>query len=493
MGIIRKNKEHLETLTIGQGHSVMAGYIPSSIGYSRFSDDFYRITKPSKESIEKYGFFGSDIDYNTYYPDLNLEDLKPKDEEFIEPMFRLLSETIVSRNWLPTDFSKNGVLKASMKMLLGQTVNCDHETNIGNAIGSVSEVIWQEAYTDGKFKIPAGINGVLKIDAKANPRIARGIMMDPPSIHSNSVTIQFKWDKSHPEMSDEEFWDNLGKYDKKGNLVCRVCTEIIRYMETSLVSHGADPFAQKIGEDGGIVNPRYANQIVNNFKEYNESNHKFYTWSDYKCDTQDSFNEHRIINPKDNKNMNEELQEFLKQIFGKDMLQLEEGKEITADNAKEAISTLISSLSETKTSLQNLQTEKDNLITEKTALTEKVANLEAEVANLKDMSTVGQNYIASLREKAVDSYKKLKGDKADDTIISMLNAPTTALVTLKSLLSDYEAQLEEKFPLACAKCGSKDISRASSVQDLHEEDDVKDEFSFEDIYRKKLNGIKNED
>lgn len=104
--------------------------------------------------------WGGDIDYNTYYPNLDKSELTPKDEEFIEPMFRLLSETIVSKNWNPTDFGQNGVLKASMKLLLGQTVNCDHETNIGNAIGAVSQVMWQESYKDGSFTIPAGINGI---------------------------------------------------------------------------------------------------------------------------------------------------------------------------------------------------------------------------------------------------------------------------------------------------------------------------------------------
>ena len=160
-------------------------------------------------------------------------------------MFRLLSETIVSKNWNPTDFGQNGVLKASMKMSLGQTVNCDHETNIGNAIGAVSQVMWQESYKDGSFTIPAGIDGILKIDGKANPRIARGILMEPPSIHSNSVTVQFKWDKSHPQMEDNEFYQKLGTYDSKGVMVRRMVTEIVRYLETSLVSHGADSFAQK--------------------------------------------------------------------------------------------------------------------------------------------------------------------------------------------------------------------------------------------------------
>ena len=89
------------------------------------------------------------------------------------------------------------VLKKSMQMLIGQTINIDHEIAVGNAIGAVSEVFWQPAYkTKSGIEVPAGINAVLKIDGKSNPRIARGVMMDPPSIHSNSVTVRFKWEPS---------------------------------------------------------------------------------------------------------------------------------------------------------------------------------------------------------------------------------------------------------------------------------------------------------
>ena len=246
----KKNKEHLDSMVIGQGHTIMAGYIPEAVGAQTFSENYYKWKNPTPDTIAQFGFWGGDIDYNTYYPNLDKSELTPKDEEFIEPMFRLLSETIVSKNWNPTDFGQNGVLKASMKMLLGQTVNCDHETNIGNAIGAVSQVMWQESYKDGSFTIPAGINGILKIDGKANPRIARGILMEPPSIHSNSVTVQFKWDKSHPQMEDNEFYQKLGTYDSKGVMVRRIVTDIVRYLETALVSHGADSFAQKIGSEG---------------------------------------------------------------------------------------------------------------------------------------------------------------------------------------------------------------------------------------------------
>lgn len=462
----KKNKEHLDSMVIGQGHTIMAGYIPEAVGAQTFSENYYKWKNPTPDSIAQFGFWGGDIDYNTYYPNLDKSELTPKDEEFIEPMFRLLSETIVSKNWNPTDFGQKGVLKASMKMLLGQTVNCDHETNIGNAIGAVSQVMWQESYKDGSFTIPAGINGILKIDGKANPRIARGILMEPPSIHSNSVTVQFKWDKSHPQMEDNEFYQKLGTYDSKGVMVRRIVTEIVRYLETSLVSHGADSFAQKIGSDGKIINPTFAKRTWASYEEYRDDKSKQYFFTDYKSDltsyqekgdTQGSFNDNDTKDNQSNeKNSMNELQKFLESLFGDNLLTLEEGKEMNQETVVACIQSLVSSRNE-------LQTSVDNLTTEKNSLTEQVTNLNAEVANLKEMATVGKNHIASLREDAVATYKKLMGDNADETIVTMLNAETTGITTLVSLTKDYQARLEEKFPLTCSKCGSKDVNRASSV------------------------------
>lgn len=474
----KKNKEHLDSMVIGQGHTIMAGYIPEAVGAKAFSENYYKWKNPTPDSIAQFGFWGGDIDYNTYYPNLDKSELTPKDEEFIEPMFRLLSETIVSKNWNPTDFGQNGVLKASMKMLLGQTVNCDHETNIGNAIGAVSQVMWQESYKDGSFTIPAGINGILKIDGKANPRIARGILMEPPSIHSNSVTVQFKWDKSHPQMEDNEFYQKLGTYDSKGVMVRRIVTEIVRYLETSLVSHGADSFAQKIGSDGKIINPTFAKRTWASYEEYRDDKSKQYFFTDYKSDltsyqekndTRGSFNDNDANDNHSNKDNMNELQKFLESLFGDNMLTLEEGKEMNQENVIACIQTLVSSRNE-------LQTSVGNLTTEKTSLTEQITNLNAEVANLKEMATVGKNHIASLRENAVETYKKLMGDKVDETIVTMLNAETTGITTLVSLTKDYQARLEEKFPLTCSKCGSKDVNRASSVA----EDDTEGKTGTED-------------
>ena len=469
---IHSNPERMESMIIGSGHTIMAGFLPTGVEPQTFSENFYRWNHVSKESVEKLGLFGSDIDYNTYYPNLTKEDLTPNADEFIEPVFRLLSATIVSKNWNPTDFSQPGVLKASMKMLLGQTVNCDHSTDIGNAIGSVSQVMWQEGYKDGNFMIPAGINGVLKIDGKANPRIARGILMDPPSIHSNSVTVQFKWDKSHPGMDDRDFWDKLGTYDEKGNMIRKVVTEVVRYLETSLVSHGADSFAQKIGEDGKIINPEFAKRTWTSFAEYQEDTKKAYYFTDFKEDI-NSYQENNDTppnnintnNPLNNNTMNKELKEFLEKLFGDNLLSLAEGQEVSTELALSAVQSLVNSKKTLEASITNLTTEKNQL-------SEQITQKDAEIANLTAMATVGKNHIASLREEVVGNYKKLKGDKADETIVTMLNAETTGLQTLISLNKDYKAQLEEKFPLTCSKCGSHDVTRSSSVVEDHKKDDT---------------------
>ena len=490
---IHSNPEHMESMIIGSGHTIMAGFLPKGVEPQTFSENFYKWNHVSQESVEKLGLFGSDIDYNTYYPGLTKEDLTPNSDEFIEPVFRLLSSTIVSKNWNPTDFGQPGVLKASMKLLLGQTVNCDHSTDIGNAIGSVSQVMWQEAYKDGNFVIPAGINGVLKIDGKANPRIARGILMDPPSIHSNSVTVQFKWDKSHPGMDDRDFWNKLGTYDEKGNMIRKVVTEVVRYLETSLVSHGADSFAQKIGEDGKIINPEFAKRTWTSFAEYQEDTKKAYYFTDFKDDYK-SFQESNDT-PENNinhlntnkKESTMTLAEFLESLYGDNMLSLAEGQEKTAEVALQMVKDLVHGKND-------LQAKVDNLTTEKNTLAEQVSNKEAEIANLTAMATVGKNHIASLRETTVANYKKLKGDAADETIITMLNAETTGLQTLISLNKDYQAQLDEKFPLTCSHCGSHDISRGSSVQEPDKKDPDTTHNSevsstndvIEDLYNKKM-------
>ena len=456
-------------MILGAGHSIMIPHAP--VIPTGFSEKFFDAAKTNKESLSKFGLF-SNIDYNTFFPDVQPKDFNPEKDEFIEPIFRLLSNCIVSKNYNPTEFPAD-VLKASMPLLVGQTVNCDHETNIGNAIGSVVDVFWQEAYktADGQ-EIPAGINGKLKIDAKANPRIARGINMDPPSIHSNSVTVQFEWKPSHDFENPWEFWDRLGTYDENGQMIRRIATRIISYKETSLVSHGADPFAQLLDNKGKIINPGYASSVYNSFseviKEKVSSSCSAVSTTDYKAlgevavmhNTSININKGEQPSPVDknqNKNiMNKELQEFLEKLFGESMLSLAEGSSASV----ELVLTEVKKLVQDKKDLSIQLTEAQK---NASTLQEKVTNLENDAKENTSFIEMGKNHLKEVREATLASYKKISGEEKIDTHIVNLIENTASLDLLISLKSTYDAQLEEKFPLHCADCGSHNINRASSV------------------------------
>ena len=453
----------VDTMVLGSGHSMMVGNLTNKIALPSFSEKFYQA---SRVEVNKFGLFGSNTDYNTYYPDVTPEDVKPKDSEFIEPVFRMLSNCIVAKNYMPTEFPKD-ILKASMGLLVGQTVNCDHETEIGNAIGSVKEVSWQNAYTDETMgiEIPAGINAVLKIDAKANPRIARGIMMDPPSIHSNSVTVQFEWKPSHFFEKEWEFYGKIGTIAEDGTMVRRIVTKIISYKETSLVSHGADPFAQII-KNGKINNPQYAGATYYSFSDMPPMDEKtlrskiaYLDFKDIKSNdimyNTSKPNYEGNQNPKIQNDMNE-LQKFLDQLFSDGVLSLAEGSTPSIEVA----------LSQVK----DLVVAKNSLTQEKAKADQKISELQGEVTSLKEqisanqaMVNIGTSHLSEVRSSAIASYKKLYGDdKVDQNILALLEADSTNIETLLSLKATYDAQLDEKFPMRCAKCGSHDVSRASS-------------------------------
>lgn len=171
-------------------------------------------------------------------------DILPKDEEYITVNFRALSKTIVEGHWI--DWSKDNVLKDSLSKLLGATVYPNHEfSDINNWLGSVSNVEWDE--TGANSEGIAGINAEYKIDALMNPRIARGLLMKPPAIHSTSMTVLFKFEPSHTDIWNESRWrfvELLGE-EIEGEIVRFIVTEILEYWEASLVFQGADRLAKQ--------------------------------------------------------------------------------------------------------------------------------------------------------------------------------------------------------------------------------------------------------
>jgi hypothetical protein len=445
------------------GHNLLSNTCPKGLVLGEFN----KRDLETPRVMERFGLFESATpNFATYYPDLKKEDLEPKDEDFVYPIFRALSEVIV-RPFAPIDFGMNGVLKASMPKLVGQTIYPNHEALIGNELGSVLDVEWQDSYKSGNTKIPAGFNARLKIDGKARPQIARGVMMDPPSIHSTSVTVEFEWEKSH-NFSDEEFYNKLGTFDEKGDLIKRNVTKVRNYHEISLVSHGADAFAQKVGKDGKIVNPGYAAGVYKFSAEDAPGTGTKLHFFSYKETESFSTTPTTILNNNNNNTDKENLTntemnkaQLISLLVLAGMIQGDLEK-LSEPELQTKLSDFINQGKKDKDSLTSLQssiTEKDNKITElQTSLTAK----ETEITTLKADSEVGKAALVDIRTEVSKLYTLSCGDKAVDASMMELIAKAD-YNTSKAFLSQYQRLADEKFQASCKDCGSHNVSRMSAA------------------------------
>lgn len=169
---------------------------------------------------------------------LTFDQINPVDSDFIYPSFRALSKTLIPDYFL--DFSQGDVVKDAVPMFAGQTVYSNHVYwRVENWLGAIGKAEWDE--TGEKVGGVPGVNVELKIDWKSNPKIARGLLMKPPAIHSVSATVLFDWDASHPALLEQGiFWRNLGQ-EVEGSIVRILVTKITSVYELSLVYQGANP------------------------------------------------------------------------------------------------------------------------------------------------------------------------------------------------------------------------------------------------------------
>ena len=452
----------------------------------------------SKEVIEKFGLFDANTaNYNNYYPDVTAEDLAPKEEDFINPTFRALSEVIVHKEWNPVDFGVGDVLKKSMNLLMGATVNVDHEFAVGNAIGAVNSVFWSESYKDKGIPVPAGINAKLKIDGKSNPKLARGVMMDPPSIHSTSVTVQFLWDKSHPELSGEEFFSKVGSFDKDGKLIRRIATKVKRYHEISLVSHGADPYAQLVKEQK-IINPVWGNVSYNSVQPSHKKAQSYFFF-DYQTNliSNEEYTPEKFTIPTESNNNSQQQNKksgmkrsqliMLAAIIGLTFPKAAEGaNDAETDATQEELNQYQTKLAEVmnlnNTQAQTLQ-ENQTELTRLRGIETKYNTESASFAASTALQTFKDNATKKLRDKVKASYTKLKGSEALAEVTAMIENGSFEVLT--ALDMQYTKELDEKFPASCAKCGSTQISRASAKVGGKKEG-IEENGDFNTKFKKKL-------
>jgi len=401
--------------------------------------------KRSRKEMMSFGLFDNNqSNYNTYYPDVTAEDLNPKDSEFVYPIFRALSEVVVHKEWNPVDFSRNGVLRKSMPLLNGATINVDHEDAVGNAVGAVSSVSWEEARKMGKILVPAGINAKMKIDGKSHPRLARALMMKPPAIHSDSVTVQFMWDKSHPALTEEEFMKGLGSYDSDGKLISRIATDIRKYPEISLVNHGADPYAQIKDGEGNINNPTYAAISYNSLSNKQKKGQKIFMF-DFKTDLiRNTAKKNSIPQELINKSQTSDMKEILALVaafFG-----------ISLDEKKPDLKLLKAKIKEFKD--------------DKTASESKLAAVDKMEKTLEKLKEFRKEQVSKLRKETLKNYNLLTTSQeaeVEESVITLING--AKVEALEALNTDYKKKLDKSYPLSCADCGGDNVSRATTVVD----------------------------
>lgn len=286
--------------------------------------------------------------------------------------------------------------------------------------------------------------------------------MDPPAVHSDSVTVRFKHEPSHTFEKPNEFWDKLGTTDKDGELVRLIVTEVISFKEVSLVSHGADPFAQVMDKENEEINdPRYANTVYS-FTD-NSNIHKPHKKNDMELLAllaALSLEESGI------KTWDELVAHFNKEP--------EAAPEVALYQALVAVDENLTP--ESLTALVENQLPEGAILLEEgqTVLTEDDAATLAKVVELGGLEKVeeqvalGISYVDQVKNKAIADYKLIAGDAADENIINVIKAAD--LAAAKSFESHYAADVEKNIPLKCNECDSENVSRASHKKEVKKDD-----------------------
>lgn len=187
----------------------------------------------------------------------SVDDVMPKPEDWVMAKFRAISAAYLGEEGYWLDFSKPGVLRASMPLMLpvGQggtrrrplKFHRNHSDLTQNIIGYISAAEWGDAGGDQSYP---GINIDVMIDWRLAPNEVRQIMAEPPLVESCSISFYFEWEQSHPELESWQFWTLIGE-EVDGQPVRIMVTEILEYRHVALVHEGADEEADKLQKAKG--------------------------------------------------------------------------------------------------------------------------------------------------------------------------------------------------------------------------------------------------
>jgi hypothetical protein len=386
-----------------------------------------------------------------------------------------------------------------------------------NWVGITKAPKWTEATTVNGMVIPAGIDGIISIDAKTNPKIARGVLLK--SIFSNSVTVEFEWQPSHFFENQYEFEDKIGTIAMDGKMVTRDVTKILDYHETSLVWLGADPFAKLIDSNGELFHVDTASVHYKKAEEEKEAykqGKKYYTFGlDKNIVHLSKFNQEKntpmnkaekllaalkvMLKVADNEEITEEslakLQlkpevevvpisaEQLTKVAAYDAL-----ASIKAIGAGGVVLDFAASLGN-DAERANFTVVRNEHLNKLREAEDKCVDLASDNVSLTKDANVGRAYLKMKRDEVVRQYKLMVGDQQDTAVITLMeNAESAAL---DGLLKQYTKGATEKFSGKCKSCGSDEFEFRSSIITENEKPVVKaasvDEIHFKFSTGNKMN------
>ncbi len=356
--------------------------------------------------------------------------LNPQESDYIYIPVRALTATSVQSDTINFGYEDGKALKEAVDKFNDIPVLKDHIFSVDNWIGRTQGSFW-DSTTPGA---PPGVTLMLKVDTKADPKVARGLLSG--MLDSVSVTVQFDYVKSHPNMSDSDFYYKLGEV-VDGKTVQALVTSITRLYELSVVWQGADVYAKQVQEDG-IHTPGLSHRT------------------------------HQSPNSKEEINM----KNLAKRLGLAEGTHTEEQLLAALDGAITAAKTeAVTPLQAEVTQLKQDVAAKDTALTEANAsltqlkaelapLKESNEALQQEVATLKPKAELGDAYLTEQRTEAARLYSIVTDGKPDANLTKLISEAN--LEAAKGFIATFGPQAEAKVPLTCSSCGSKSVSRRTS-------------------------------
>lgn len=396
---------------------------------------------------------------------------RPKPEDLIRVPFRALSETIVAGGtWRATDFTKPGVLKAAQGLIVGKPAYTDHFQWGDNFVGVIETSAYSIKRQSKAGFVPAGIDIVYLINAKQNERLAGGLLMTPPAIFSNSVTVEFEWEPSHTFENPDDFLRNIGKIGADGKMVTRVATKIIDFHESSILFMGADPYAKMLDAEGNPMQVERGStfdESTKYAKELYTQQKKFYVSHSF---SKEGINLTAHIEEQIGTDMDKKLEALAKKALGLaeneaiteaqlSSVKVVKAEEYTAlEKSKTDLEAEVAELKKTDaTKLQDeLKKAQDDVKTQKA----EAEKLKQEKAALEPLAEVGKGQLEAKRKATEELYRKTV--KAPSEAVLNLIKDADAKV-LDGLLAQYTAGVTEKFSGRCTKCNSEEFEFRSTL------------------------------